>query len=115
MAAIAESYQTEWQAREAQSLAGQIVTIVHRNGSRKEVTLGSDVKLRRERERRSGEAAVLRPIVEGHLAASERALDPEDQDLILSDGSTFRISFSNGSFFFAIQPLASRARAFGVV
>ncbi len=105
MAAIAESYQTTWQPHEAESLAGQSATVVHRDGSRKQVILGRDVKLRRERERLSGRPAILRPIVEGHIETSERAFEPEDEDLILSDGSMFRISFSHGNFFFAIQPL----------
>jgi len=105
MAAIAECYQTTWQPQEAESLAGQTATVVHRDGSRKQVILGRDVKLRRERERLSGRPAILRPIVEGHIDAAERAFEPEDEDLILSDGSMFRISFSHGNFFFAIQPL----------
>jgi hypothetical protein len=105
MAAIAECFETTTQPGEAESLAGQSATVVHRDGSRKQVRLGRDVKLRRERERLSGRPAILRPIVEGHIDAGERAFEPEDEDLILSDGSMFRISFSHGNFFFAIQPL----------
>ncbi len=109
MAEIAGTYPAEWQTR-VQSLAGQTATVIQRDGTRKVIRFGSDVRLRREGARPPGTTRVLQPVVEGHLDASETAFEPEDQQLVLSDGSVFRISFSHQSFFFAIEPLSSRHR-----
>lgn len=115
MTQIAATYEAEWAARTSQSLAGQTATVIQRDGTRKAIRLGADVHLRPEGGRPGGPASVLRPIVEGHVAASEAEFDVEDQDLVLGDGSVFRISFSHGTFFFAIAPLASRLQMAGVV
>jgi hypothetical protein len=110
MSQVAGTYQAEWQTSQAQSLAGQMATVIQRDGTRKEIRFGSDVRLRRGGGRPPGTTAILQPIVEGHLAASERGFDAEDQQLVLSDGSVFRISFSYQSFFFAIEPLTAKNR-----
>jgi hypothetical protein len=94
--------------RPVQSLAGQTATVIQRNGTRKEVRFGRDVRLRREGARPPGTTAVLQPVVEGHVDANDIAFDPEDQQLILSDGSVFRITFSYQNFFFAVEPLSAR-------
>ncbi len=106
MAQTLEAVQAEWKARESNSLAGQIATIVNRNGSRKQVRFGPDVKLRRESRGQVAGASLLHPVVEGHIESAERKLDPEDQDLVLSDGSVFRISYTHDSFFFAVAAYA---------
>jgi hypothetical protein len=110
MTRIAATYQAEWTSRPSQSLAGQYATVVQRDGTHKAIRFGSDVQLRPEGGRHLGMARVLRPIVEGHLDAADHVFDPEDRDLILSDGRVFRISFSHRSFFFAIAPLCARLR-----
>lgn len=115
MTQIAATYETEWPTRTAQSLAGQIATVIQRDGTRKAIRLGSDVHLRPEGGHPTGTASILRPIVEGHLEATEPEFDVEDQDLVLGDGSTFRISFSHRTFFFAIAPLSSRMRVGGAL
>jgi hypothetical protein len=109
MSQVAVTYRAEWQPQ-AQSLAGQTATVIQRDGTRKEIRFGSDVRLRRGGGRPPGTATIVQPVVEGHLAASEKAFDPEDQQLVLNDGSVFRISFSYQSFFFAIEPLTARNR-----
>ena len=114
MAQIAIDYQTEWQKRESTSLAGQTATVVHRNGSRKLVRLGPDVKLRRENRGQTGATALLHPVVEGHLDPTENNFDPEDENLILSDGSVFRISFSHRNFFFAVEPQRTHSNGNGL-
>lgn len=110
MTQIASTYQAEWASRPSRSLAGQYATVVQRDGTHKPIRFGSDVQLRPEGGRHQGMARVLRPIVEGHLDTADHVFDPEDRDLILSDGSVFRISFSHRSFFFAIAPLSARIR-----
>jgi hypothetical protein len=110
MAEVAGTYPAEWQQRQAQSLAGQTATVVQRDGTRKQIRFGRDVQLRREGARPPGTTSVLQPVIEGHIDAAERAFEPEDQQLVLDDGSVFRISFSYRSFFFAIEPLVSRHR-----
>lgn len=107
MAQIATTWQAEWQPRQSESLAGQTATIIHRDGSRKEIKFGSDVRLRRQGERQMG-TPIIRPIVEGHLENGEKLFDPEDQDIQLGDGSLFRISFSHRGFFFAVEPLRAQ-------
>jgi hypothetical protein len=107
MAEVAGTYQAEWEPRQAQSLAGQTAIVIQRDGTRKQIRFGRDVRLRREGARPPGSTAVLQPVVEGHVDASERGFDPEDQQLVLSDGSVFRITFSYQSFFFAVEPLLS--------
>jgi hypothetical protein len=93
-----------------QSLAGQTATVIQRNGTRKEIRFGRDVRLRREGSRPPGTTASLQPVVEGHIDASEMAFDPEDQQLVLGDGTIFRITFSYQNFFFAVEPLSARLR-----
>jgi len=110
MTQIAATYEAEWPTRTTQSLAGQSATVIQRNGTRKAIRLGSDVHLRPEGGQPMGTARALRPVVEGHLEATEPPFDPEDQDLVLGDGSVFRISFSHRSFFYAIAPLSSPLR-----
>ena len=110
MAEVAGTYQAEWEPRQAQSLAGQSATVIQRDGTRKEIRFGRDVRLRREGARPPGTTAVLQPVVEGHVEPAGWAFDPEDQHLVLSDGSVFRITFSYQSFFFAVEPLMSRSR-----
>ncbi|HEX4311532.1 MAG TPA: hypothetical protein VHZ25_15990 [Acidobacteriaceae bacterium] len=110
MAEVAGTYQAEWEPRQAKSLAGQSATVIQRDGTRKEIRFGRDVRLRREGARPPGTTAVLQPVVEGHLDANGKAFDPEDQHLVLSDGSIFRITFAYQSFFFAVEPLLSRSR-----
>jgi len=97
--------------RPVQSLAGQTATVIQRDGTRKEIRFGRDVRLRREGSRPPGTAAAIQPVVEGHVDATEMFFDPEDQQLILSDGSVFRITFSHQNFFFAVEPLSARVRA----
>jgi hypothetical protein len=96
--------------RPVQSLAGQSATVIQRNGTRKQIRFGRDVRLRREGSRPPGTTAALQPVVEGHLDADETAFEPEDMQLILSDGSIFRITFSYQNFFFAVEPLSARVR-----
>ncbi len=110
MAEVAGTYPAEWQQRQAQSLAGQTATVVQRDGTRKLIRFGRDVRLRRDGGRAPGTTRVLQPVIEGHIDSSERAFEPDDQHLVLDDGSVFRISFSYRSFFFAIEPLVSRHR-----
>lgn len=110
MTEVAGTYQAEWESRQALSLAGQSATVIQRDGTRKEIRFGRDVRLRREGARPPGTTTVLQPVVEGHVDASEKAFDPEDQHLVLSDGSVFRITFSYQSFFFAVEPMVSRSR-----
>ena len=110
MAEVAVTYQAEWEPRQAQSLAGQTATVIQHDGTRKQIRFGRDVRLRREGARPPGSTAVLQPVVEGHLDASEEGFDPGDQQLILGDGSVFRITFSYRSFFFAVEPLSPRMR-----
>jgi hypothetical protein len=110
MAEVAGTYRAEWEPRQAQSLAGQSATVIQRDGTRKEIRFGRDVRLRREGARPPGTTAVLQPVVEGHVEPPGKAFDPEDQHLVLSDGSVFRITFSYQSFFFAVEPLLSRSR-----
>jgi hypothetical protein len=110
MSQVAGTYQAEWEPREAQSLAGQTATVIQRDGTRKEIRFGADVRLRRGGGRPPGTTTILQPVVEGHLATSEGAFVPEDQQLVLQDGSVFRISFSYQSFFFAIEPLTAKNR-----
>ncbi len=97
--------------RPVQSLAGQTATVIQRDGTRKEIRFGRDVRLRREGARPPGTTTNLQPVVEGHVDPKENAFDPEDQHLVLGDGSVFRITFSYQSFFFAVEPLTARARA----
>ncbi|HUB17197.1 MAG TPA: hypothetical protein VL990_01095 [Acidobacteriaceae bacterium] len=94
--------------RQVLSLAGQSATVVQRDGTRKQIRFGRDVRLRREGSRPPGSAAVLQPVIEGHVDANEKTFVPEDHQLILSDGSVFRITFSFESFFFAVEPLSAR-------
>ena len=112
MAQVAGTYPSDWEPQ-AQSLAGQTATVIQRDGTRKEIRFGSDVRLRRGGARPPGTIGVLQPVVEGHLASNERGFDPDDQHLVLNDGSIFRITFSYETFFFAIEPLTSRLRAGG--
>jgi len=105
MAEVAATYPAAWQFGQGMSLAGQTATVVQRDGTRKEIRFGRDVRLRRGGARPPGTNAVLQPVVEGHIDASDKAFDPEDQHLILKDGSTFRITFSHQTFFFAVEPL----------
>ncbi len=107
---MAETYRAEWEMLPVQSLAGQTATVIQRNGARKQIRFGRDVRLRREGARPPGTTAVLQPVVEGHVDVSENGFDPEDQQLVLSDGSIFRITFSYESFFFAVEPLSARVR-----
>ncbi|MFP5228719.1 MAG: hypothetical protein ACLGXA_13940 [Acidobacteriota bacterium] len=107
---MAETYRAEWEMRPVLSLAGQTATVIQRNGTRKQIRFGRDVRLRREGARPPGATAVLQPVVEGHIETAESAFDPEDQQIVLSDGSTFRITFSYQSFFFAVEPLSARLR-----
>ena len=109
MAQVAETYPADWEPQ-AQSLAGQKAVVIQRDGTRKEIRFGSDVRLRRGGARPPGTTTVLQPVVEGHVDSTETAFDSEDQQLILSDGSVFRITFSYQSFFFAVEPLTSRTR-----
>lgn len=108
MAQILEAYEAIAEKQLAESLAGQTATVIHRDGTRKEIRFGKDVLLRREGGRHHGTIPVARPIVEGHLESSQGGLDPEDRELVLNDGSVFTISFSHKSFFFAIEPLGMR-------
>jgi hypothetical protein len=110
MAEVAGTYPAEWQPRQGQSLAGQTATVIQRDGTRKLIRFGRDVRLRREGARPPGTTSFLQPVIEGHIDCSERAFEPDDQQLVLDDGSVFRISFSYRSFFFAIEPLMSRHR-----
>jgi hypothetical protein len=110
MAEVAGTYPAEWQPRQGQSLAGQTATVIQRDGTRKLIRFGRDVRLRREGARPPGTTSFLQPVIEGHIDCSERAFEPDDQQLVLDDGSVFRISFSYRSFFFAIEPLVSRHR-----
>lgn len=110
MAEVAAIYPAEWQSRQAQSLAGQTATVIQRDGTRKMIRFGSDVRLKRGSVRPPGLGSFLQPVIEGHLDAAESAFEPEDQQLVLSDGSVFGISFSYQSFFFAVEPLSSRSR-----
>ena len=110
MAQVAGTYWAEWELRQTQSLAGQTATVIQRDGTRKEIRFGRDVRLRREGARPPGTTSVLQPVVEGHLDTAEQAFDPDDHHLILSDGSVFRITFSYQSFFFAVEPLSARTR-----
>jgi hypothetical protein len=110
MAEVAETYRAEWEMRPVQSLAGQTATVIQRNGTRKQIRFGRDVRLRREGARPPGTSAALQPVVEGHVDANEIAFDPEDQQLVLSDGSVFRITFSYQNFFFAVEPPSARVR-----
>ena len=111
MAEVAVTYRAEWEPRHAESLAGQTAVVIQRDGTRKAIRFGRDVRLRREGARPPGTTATLQPVVEGHIDPSDRAFVPEDQHLVLSDGSVFRITFSYESFFFAVEPLAARTRA----
>jgi len=114
MAEVAGTSWTQWQQPPlGESLAGQTATVIQRDGTRKQILFGSDVRLRREGGRPPGTTAKLQPVVEGHLAASELGFDPEDQHLVLNDGSVFRITFSYRSFFFAVEPLSARSRSNG--
>ena len=108
-AQVAETYPADWEPQ-AQSLAGQRATVIQRDGTRKEIRFGSDVRLRRGGARPPGTTTVLQPVVEGHVDSTGNAFNADDQQLILSDGSIFRITFSYQSFFFAVEPLTSRAR-----
>lgn len=110
MADVATIGPAEWEMRPAQSLAGQTATVIQRNGVRKQIRFGRDVRLRREGARPPGITTHLQPVVEGHVDADNTLFDPEDQHLILSDGSVFRITFSYQSFFFAVEPLSARMR-----
>lgn len=110
MAQVATTYPTQWPPRQGESLAGQTATVIQRDGTRKQIRFGRDVRLRREGARPPGTAAALQPVVEGHLDASDTVFNTEDHQLILSDGSVFRITFSYQTFFFAVEPLSSRAR-----
>lgn len=105
MADVAATYPAAWHPGQGQSLAGQTATVVQRDGTRKEVRFGRDVRLRRGGAKPPGTYAALQPVVEGHIDAADPAFDPEDQHLILDDGSTFRITFSYQTFFFAVEPL----------
>lgn len=96
--------------RPVQSLAGQTATVIQRSGAQKQIRFGRDVRLRREGSRPPGITTHLQPVVEGHVEAAEHSFDAEDQQLILSDGSVFRITFSYQSFFFAVEPLSARTR-----
>jgi hypothetical protein len=111
MAEVAGTYPAEWQPRQGQSLAGQTATVVQRDGTRKLIRFGRDVRLRREGARPPGTASFLQPVIQGHVEVSEGAFEPEDQQLVLSDGRVFRISFSYQSFFFAVEPLLARRRS----
>lgn len=110
MADVAGTYRAEWEMRPAQSLAGQTATVIQRDGTRKQIRFGRDVRLRREGSRPPGTTAAIQPVVEGHVDATEVSFDPEDHQLILSDGSIFRITFSHQNFFFAVEPLSARVR-----
>ena len=110
MSQVAGTYQSEWQASQVHSLAGQTATVIQRDGTRKEIRFGAVVRLRRGGGPPPGTTTILQPVVEGHLAPSERGFEPEDQQLELRDGSVFRISFSYQSFFFAIEPLTAKNR-----
>jgi hypothetical protein len=109
-AEVAGTYPAEWQTRQAMSLAGQTATVIQRDGTRKEIRFGRDVRLRRQGARPPGSPTVLQPVVEGHLEDNDKSFGPEDQQLVLNDGSVFRISFCYRSFFFAVEPLSSHAR-----
>lgn len=111
MADVATTWRAEWEMRPVQSLAGQTATVIQRDGTRKEIRFGRDVRLRREGARPPGTTTHLQPVVEGHVEPNDNAFDPEDQHLVLGDGSVFRITFSYQSFFFAVEPLTARARA----
>jgi hypothetical protein len=111
MAEMAEVWRAEWEMRPVLSLAGQTATVVQRNGTRKQIRFGRDVRLRREGSRPPGTSAVLQPVVEGHIDATGNAFDQDDYQLILNDGSVFRITFSYQSFFFAVEPLAPKTKA----
>jgi hypothetical protein len=110
MTEIAQTWRAEWEMRPVQSLAGQTAIVIQRNGARRQIRFGRDVRLRREGSRPPGTTAPLQPVVEGHVEATEWTFDPEDQQLVLSDGSVFRITFSYQSFFFAVEPLSARVR-----
>ena len=110
MAEVAVTYRAEWEPRQTESLAGQTAIVIQRDGTRKAIRFGRDVRLRREGARPPGTTAMLQPVVEGHIEPSERGFVPEDQHLVLSDGSVFRITFSYESFFFAVEPLSARPR-----
>lgn len=110
MTQVAATYPTQWLPRQGESLAGQTATVIQRDGTRKQIRFGRDVRLRREGSRPPGTTAVLQPVVEGHLDASDAVFNTEDHQLILSDGSVFRITFSYQTFFFAVEPLSSRMR-----
>jgi hypothetical protein len=100
MAEVAVTYRAEWEPRQTESLAGQTAIVIQRDGTRKAIRFGRDVRLRREGARPPGTTAMLQPVVEGHIEPSDRGFVPEDQHLVLSDGSVFRITFSYESFFF---------------
>ena len=68
-------------ARQAQSLAGQTATVMQRDGTRKLIRFGRDVRLRRDGVRPPGTTRVLQPVIEGHIDSSERAFEPDDQQL----------------------------------
>ncbi len=111
MAEVAATWPADWEPVVAQSLAGQKATVIQRDGTRREIRFGSDVRLRHGGARPPGTVAVLQPVVEGHVDGGGGAFDADDQQLILSDGSIFRITFSYQSFFFAVEPLTARARS----
>jgi hypothetical protein len=110
MTEVAQTWQAEWEIRPTQSLAGQTAIVIQRDGLRKQIRFGRDVRLRREGSRPPGTTATLQPVVEGHLDAGDSFFVPEDQQLVLNDGSIFRITFSYRNFFFAVEPLAARLR-----
>lgn len=115
MTEIAGTYRAEWEMRQVLSLAGQTATVIQHNGTRKQIRFGRDVRLRREGARLPGTTTALQPVVEGHLDGTQKGFDPEDQHLLLSDGSMFRITFSYETFFFAVEPLVGRPRAFAAI
>ena len=102
MAKQALAYQTEWPIRVPQSLAGQTAVVIRRDGTRRAIRFGADVRLSRETDR---QPSALWPVVEGHIEGGESGFDSdEDRDLELSDGTLFRIWFSYQTFFFAVEP-----------
>jgi len=76
MAEVAGTYPAEWQPRQGQSLAGQTATVIQRDGTRKLIRFGRDVRLRREGARPPGTTSFLQPVIEGHIDCSRGRSNP---------------------------------------
>lgn len=106
MTTIAATYPADWPIQHSHSLAGQTATVVQRDGSRRAIRFASDVQFHHV-----GSTPILQPVVEGHLDGAAGPFHPEDRELVLCDGTIFRLFIAQSSFFFAIAPVAPRLRA----